>query len=66
VQLGGDIPNLIVKHAIDERMNVLVRAEWLGTRRQLLTDYGQPALDPLTFLEGKHAGTPKRDCPSLR
>jgi len=47
-------------------MNVLVRAEWLGTRRQLLTDYGQPALDPLTFLEGKHAGTPKRDCPSLR
>ena len=65
VKFRGDISYLVVEHAIDERVDILVGSERLRTRPQFLTNQGKPALDALAFFQRKDPSAPERNCPRL-
>jgi hypothetical protein len=66
VKLRRNLTYFVVKHAIDEGVNIFVGSEWLCASGELLPDKAKSAFDFLAFLERQDPGTPERYCPSLR
>jgi hypothetical protein len=66
VKLRRYFADLIVKHSVDERVDVFVGWKRLSTSRELLANSSETALDFLAFLERQDSGPPKGHCPGLR